>query len=50
MKMVDKVISYNRMADMAITDGNIEMAAKYLLKLHKLEKRDKLPIGAYRLK
>lgn len=48
--MVDKIISYNRMANMAIADGNIEMAAKYLLKLHKLEKRDKLPIGAYRLK
>lgn len=50
MKMVDRIIHYNKMANMAITDGNIEMAEKYLLKIHKLEIRDRQPIGKYRFR
>ena len=49
-KVVSKIVSYNRVANAAIEAKNYNTAKQYLCKLHKLEAKDRVPIGSYRLK
>lgn len=48
--IVEKIIRYNRNANMAIAARDIRAAGHFLCKLHKLEIRDKVEIGAYRVR
>lgn len=48
--IVEKIIRYNRNANMAIATRDIRAAGHFLLKLHKLEIRDKVGIGSYRVR
>ena len=44
------IILYNKMISRAITDKRFKIAEKYLLRLHKMEIKDRVQIGTYRLK
>lgn len=44
------IILYNKMISRAILDKRFNIAEKYLLRLHKLEIRDRVQLGTYRLK
>lgn len=50
MATVAKVIYYNKMIDRAIADRRYCTAQKYMLLLHKLEHKDRIAVGAYRLR
>lgn len=44
------IIRYNRIINSAISDKDFFTAQKFLLKLHKIECKEHVPIGTYRLK
>lgn len=48
--VTEKIIRYNRIANKAIAVKDIRAAGHFLCKLHKLEIRDKVGIGAYRVR
>ena len=50
MACIEKIIRFNHIANEAIAIKSIEVAAHYLCELHKLEARDKVGIGAYRVR
>lgn len=50
MVCIGKIMKFNQMANKAIAVKNYGAAAHYLCKLHRLEARDKVGIGAYRVR
>lgn len=50
MKNVGLIISCNKRINAAIEDGRVEDASKWMLRLHKLERRDRAGIGSYRIR
>lgn len=50
MDSIGKIIAFNKRINAAIADGRIEDASKWMRRLHKLERRDREEIGAYRLR
>lgn len=50
MSNIGEIIRYNRLANWAIKDRDIDAAAKYLMHLHRLERKDRCGIGMYRIR
>lgn len=50
MDSIGKIIAYNKRINAAIEDKRVEDASKWMLRLHKLERRDRALIGSYRLR
>lgn len=48
--VIEKIIRYNRNANKAIAVKDIRAAGHFLCKLHKLETRDRVGIGSYRVR
>lgn len=44
------IIQFNRIANTAIAKKEYGTAQKYLLKLHKLERKERASLGSYRLR
>lgn len=50
MKTVPTIIRYNNEINRAIEDKEFFVAQKFLLKLHKIEIKERVPLGTYRIK
>ena len=50
MRDIGLIIAYNRRINAAVDDRRIEAAAKWMCRLHKLENRNRVPMGSYRLR
>ncbi len=45
-----KIIHYNKMINRSIADKRFDVSVRYMLMLHKLERKDRVGIGSYRLR
>lgn len=50
MNNIGKIIAFNKRINAAIEDRRIGDACRWMLRLHKLESKDKVGIGSYRLR
>lgn len=50
MKDVGLIIAYNRRINAAVKDRRVEDAARWMCRLHKLEFKNRVPAGSFRLK
>lgn len=48
-EVIQTIITYNNIINRAIADRNIDTAAKFILKLRKLEIKDNAGFGKYRI-
>ncbi len=50
MRDIGLIIAYNRRINAAVDDRRIEDAAKWMCRLHKLENKNGVPVGSFRLR
>ena len=50
MRTIGEIIAFNKRINAAIADGRIEDASKWMLRLRRLECKEGVEIGDYRLK
>lgn len=46
----ERIIYYNKRANEALLEGNTKKAEHYIYKLCKMERKDKAPVGDYRIR